>query len=170
MSHYPTTELQTIIMNALDSESAMLSHFPGGMFPLLPRAGSGPSATPNAFWTKEENALESGKLKNTIAVLDGGDVPAPNGAARGGYASYPLVYAYIKPDSSGDAALKSLETALFARFRRDISYPYHDVTGVQIIPLERQPLRDGEEFGYPDRQFIIWRLQVIRISLPAMIA
>jgi hypothetical protein len=126
---------------------------------------------PTTFWGPE-NPAESGKLKNTLSVLDGGDVPAPNGVGRGGYTSFPLVYAYVKPDSSGDTALNLLQQALFNRFRRGISFPYVDAdghyVGLEIVTLERQPLRDGDDFGYPDRQFTIWRLQATRVSTVLM--
>lgn len=162
------TELQALIRVALSSESAMMSFFPGGIFPRLPRAGKGASATPNAFWTQAENQLESGKLKNVISVLDGGNNPAPNGVARGGYMGFPLVYAFVEP-SNGSAALKALRNALKARFNRKLSYPWLDsannVTGMEIVTLERQVIRDAEDMGYPDRWFTIWRLQATSVQL-----
>jgi len=162
---YLETPLQRKIIELLNTDALLTSAFFGGIYPRLPRAGKGATATPNAFYTDAENPLQSGKLKPTIAVLDGDDVPAPAGEVLGGYQSFPWVYAYVIPDVTGETALGHLERVLRTKFRRDLSYPVYDVTGTQIIVLNRSGLLDGEDVGYPDRLWTRWRLQALSIRV-----
>lgn len=158
------TPIQDIILTTLINTTGLFpSPFDGGIIDTLPKAGTGSEATPELFYDGTD-PLEAGMLKQVISVLDGGDVPAPNGAARNGYAQYPLVYAFVKPNISGANALQTLDDKLHLRFQRGISYALSNGNGVEIRVLERQILRDGEDFGTPDRKFAIWRLQGIYIK------
>jgi hypothetical protein len=159
------TPMQSIIIETLSGVTGLFpSPFDGGISDVLPKAGSGPGATPGMFYDGS-NPLEAGKLKPVVCVLDGGDVPAPNGVGRNGYAGYPLVYAFVRPDVSGGTALQTLDDKLHLYFDRGISYLLPGTgRGVEIIALERQLLRDGEDFGTPDRKFAIWRLQAIYLK------
>jgi hypothetical protein len=152
-----TDALQALIIEIL-TQDVSPSNFDGGVWPKLPRAGTGQSATPGAFYPST-HPTQAGRLKNTIAVLDGGDNPAPNGEAINGFVGFPQVYAWITPGPTGDAALSALDSILRSRFRRGVSYPRTDGTGMELRVLERQPIRDAEEFGYPGRDFTIWRIQ-----------
>jgi hypothetical protein len=159
------TPIQSIVIDALIGISGLFpSPFPGGINDTLPKAGSGGTATPDMFYDSS-NALEAGLLKPLISVLDGGDNPAPNGAVRNGYVQFPLVYAFVTPDSAGASALATLDSKLQTLFRRGVSYLLvngvgpEQVSSVEIVVLERQILRDGEDFGTPNRKFAIWRLQ-----------
>lgn len=159
------TPVQSVIINALDGIGGLYpSPFPGGINDTLPKAGSGGGATPDMFYDNS-NPLEAGLLKPVISVLEGGDNPAPNGAARNGYVQFPLVYAFVTPDGAGATALATLDSKLHSLFRRGVSYLLvngvgpEQVSGLEILVLERQVLRDGEDFGTPDRKFAIWRLQ-----------
>lgn len=150
--------LQDHIIFVLKNEAALLATFNGGVWPRIPQAGSGATATPGAFWGAE-NPGEAGKLKNTISVLDGGDDPAPNGAARDGYVGFPLVRGFVANTTSGRAALMQLEDRLHFRFNRHVTYARVDGSAVIFQVLERQPQQDGDEFGYPGRIFTTWRVQ-----------
>lgn len=159
------TPIQAIIIETLNNTSGLVpSPFLGGINDTLPKAGGGETATPELFYDSS-NALEGGLLKPLVSVLEGGDNPAPNGTARNGYVQFPLVYAFVTPDSAGASALTTLDNALQLRFRRGVSYPVvsgagaEQASGVEIVVLERQLLRDGEDFGTPNRKFAIWRLQ-----------
>jgi hypothetical protein len=137
-----------------------LALFNGGVIEVLPKIGvGGVTNTPQAFYTPAEDPKQSGKLKNTIAVIDGGDDPAPNGAARNGFSGFPLVYAYVAANPAGEAAITALDVVLRSLFRRGRSYPRADGGGMEIIVLERQPILDGDDIGYPGRIYTIWRLQ-----------
>ena len=149
--------LQQLIINILAADISY-TDFDGGVWPRLPRFGTGESATPGAFYPST-HPTQAGRLKNTITVLDGGDNPGPDGSARNGFVSFPLVYAYIAPNPAGELALNALDTILRSRFRRGVSYPRQDGSGMELIVLERQLRRDGEDFGYAGREFTIWRIQ-----------
>lgn len=148
---------QRMIINILGSESAMLSHFPGGILPRAPQKGNGWSATPDAFYGSE-NPAESAKLKPLIVVLDGGDNPSPDSGARNGYVEFPLVRGYARDDEDGEEALKLLGDRLRARFTREW-YMRDDGRPVEFLLLERQPNQEADEFGFVDRIFTIWRIQ-----------
>jgi hypothetical protein len=127
----------------------------------LPRAGTGQSATPQAFYTSAESPTEAGKLKPTIVVLDSGDNPSPNGAAHKGFVGFPLVYGYVAVSPVGEAMLATLQRKLHYHFPMDRGswYPLGTGPGVEMKTLERQLIRDGDEFGFSGRQFAIWRIQ-----------
>jgi hypothetical protein len=151
--------LQTTIINILvGGEAVVTSLFTGGVWDRLPRAGTGERATPGAFYPAT-HPTQPGRLKNTISVLDGGDNPGPDGLARNGFVGFPLVYAWVSPDPAGETALNTLDTSLRARFRRGVSYPRTDGSGMELVVLERAPLKDAEEYGYPGRLFTTWRIQ-----------
>jgi hypothetical protein len=127
----------------------------------LPRPGTGPGATPNAYYTAAESPTQAGMLKPTIVVLDGGDTPAPNGETIQGIQAFPSVYGYVPTTSKGESMLATLQRKLYFHFPRDRGgwYPLGTGPGVQIQTLERQPLRDGDDFGYQSRWFAVWRVQ-----------
>jgi hypothetical protein len=151
--------LQHTIINVMLSEGALLSQFPGGLWDRIPKVGTGPGATPGAFYTQAEDASQSGKLKPVISVLDGGDNPSPGGAAHNGFVGFPQVYGYAFATPSGRALLGALDDRLRFRFRRGVSYPTPYGGSAELLTLERSPIRDGEDFGYPGRSFAIWRIQ-----------
>lgn len=152
------TWLQHVIINTLFSEPVLLSQFPGGLWDRIPKVGTGATATPGAFYGNE-NPAEAGKLKPVISVVDGGDNPAPNGAAHNGFVGFPQVYGYTIATPSGRSLLGSLDDRLRFRFRRGVSYPTPYGGGAELVTLERSPIRDGEDSGYPGRVFAIWRIQ-----------
>ena len=150
-------------LNGPSAGSIVSSNFPGGVLDRVPKIGTGVTATPSAFWGPE-NPLEAGKLKNTISVIDGGDNPSPGGAAHHGRVGFPLVYGWVTTAPSGETALAALDGLLHTLFRRGVSYPVGNGKGAEIIVLERQPTRDADDFGYPGREFAIWRLQGTYVS------
>jgi hypothetical protein len=153
--------LHTIIADVLASPPETLTPTPfnGGVLTQLPKIGTGPGSTPQAFYTSAESPTQSGKLKNTISVIDGGDDPSPGGAALNGFVGFPLVYGWVIDTPTGIDAIKLLDERLHARFRRGVSYPHPNGSGIQFVILERQPIRDGDDFGYAGRVFTIWRIQ-----------
>lgn len=126
----------------------------------LPQAGLGQSATPEAFYPGN-HPTEAGKLKPTIAVLDGGDNPSPNGAAHNGRVGFPLVYGFAPVSPAGDEMLSYLSAAIENHFPNDEShwYPLGTGPGVEIKRLERQLIRNADDLGFPGRQYAIWRIQ-----------
>jgi hypothetical protein len=153
-------EIRDLVIDILLADTTPLhpTPFSGGVWPRLPRVGSGNLSTPGAFYpsTDPQNA---GKLRPTISVIDGGYNPAPGGVALNGFQAFPLVYGYSTANASGEAHLGTLGERLHAWFPlRGRSYPL-GIGGVELKTLERQPIRDADEFGYPGRIFAIWRLQ-----------
>jgi hypothetical protein len=151
--------VRDVILQTLQNDPMLgPSVFPGGVWPRLPRVGTGWSATPGAFYGGE-NPLEAGKLKPTISVIDGGNVPSPGGVAHNGFVAFPLVYGYAAANPVGEAVLDTLEDRLHYWFPlRGRSYPL-GLVGVELKTIERQPNREADDFGYPGRIFSIFRVQ-----------
>jgi len=135
--------------------------FEGGVWNRLPQAGTGPGSTPGAFYTSAESTKLAGKLKDTISVVDVGESPAANGEGRDGFSAFPMVYGFAANSASGTAALALLDERLHAYFRRGLHYARGDDagTGLDLLVLERQPLRDADDLGYPGYIFTVWRIQ-----------
>lgn len=152
-------EIRDLIINTLIGDSLLYpTPFSGGVWPRIPRVGTGWLATPGAFYPSTDPS-NAGKLKPTIAVIDGGSNPSPGGVAHNGFVAFPQIYGYSTANASGEADLGLLEERLHAWFPlRGRSYPLGTV-GIEVKTLERQPIRDADDFGYPGRIFAIWRLQ-----------
>ncbi len=152
-----------IIQTLLNDSTLHPTLFPGGVWPRLPRQGTGWSATPGA-WYGSENPAEAGKLKPTISVIDGGNVPSPGGVALNGFEAFPLVYGYVVANPSGEAALATLESRLRTHFPLSgRSYPL-GTGNVQMKTLEKQQQRDGDDFGFASRIFAVWRIQGVYVQ------
>lgn len=151
--------IRELVISVLLADPTITGDFTGGIWRRLPQIGTGSSATEGAFWPA--GTLEAGKLKNTIAVLDGGDDLSPGGLGQRGFVGFPLVYAWVAASPAGEALLAKLDERIHYRFNRGVSYPRGDEAGsmVELVTLERQPIRDGDDFGYPGRMFTIWRIQ-----------
>lgn len=153
-------EIRDLVMTLLNNPEANLvpTPFSGGVWPRLPRTGTGQLATPGAFYPNTD-PVNAGKLRPTISVLDRGADPSPGGVAHNGFVAFPLVYGYSIANSDGETHLGLLEERLSALFpSRGRSYPFGTV-GVKLKMLERQSLTDADDFGYPGRIFAIWRLE-----------
>ncbi len=151
--------LRDLIILTLQNDSLLgPSEFPGGVWPRLPRIGTGSMATPGAFYCTD-TPLESGKLKPVISVIDGGSNPSPGGVAHNGFVEFPLVYGYSFANTAGEADLDLLEERIRFHFPlRGRSYPL-GVRSVRMKALERQPNREADDFGYPGRIFSIIRVE-----------
>lgn len=151
--------LRQLVAAIIVNEGDLMADFPGGVLARIPQTGTGMVATSGAFWPAGHP--EAGKLKNTIAVLDGGDDLSPGGLGQRGFVGYPLVYGYVTANEAGETLLARLDERLHLRFNRGVSYPRNDDAGsmVEFVTLERQPTRDADDFGYPGRMFAIWRIQ-----------
>lgn len=159
MVESPAVIMRNTVIQLLTGDSLLYpTPFSGGVWPRLPRVGTGWLATPGAYYpnTDPQNA---GKLRPTISVIDGGYVPAPGGVALNGFQAFPQVYGYSTANPSGESDLGMLDERLHDWFPlRGRSYPL-DLAGIEIKTLEQQPIRDADDFGYPGRIFAIWRLQ-----------
>lgn len=155
----PAPLIREIVRLVLEGDSQVTERFSGGILRRLPQVGTGAYATPGAFWPAEHP--EAGKLKNTIAVLDSGDDLSPGGSGQRGFVGFPLVYAWVTSGTTGEDMLEWLDERLHYRFNRGVSYPRGDDAGsmLELVTLERQPIRDADDFGYPGRVFTIWRIQ-----------
>jgi hypothetical protein len=169
------TEVQEIILSNLRSPAATphqplpafeLGAFTGGVWNRWPKAGTGFGATPYAF--EAGTAITAPRMKNTITVLDGGENPAPGGAPRDAYQGFPMVYGWAHAGDDGKAALGVLGDRLRAMFRRGSSFDLTSGAGVELVTLERQPLRDADEFGWPGMIFTVWRVQATYVRAPAV--
>lgn len=160
------TEVQELVLAQLRDPAATptnptphstLAAFDGGVWNRWPKAGTGFGATPMAFVAGSPTTAP--RMKNTISVLDGGENPAPNGQARGGFNSFPSVYGWAHAGDDGKNALGLLGLRLRTVFRRGVSYGLASGAGVELLALESSPVRDADEFGWPGMIFAIWRLQ-----------
>lgn len=157
----PITSLRDIIVNTLSADSELYPTPFKAILDKVPQQGKGENATPEAFYTLAESQTEAGKLKPTIAVLDRGDNPSPNGAAHNGFVGFPLVYGYAPDSVAGEAMLSTLERKLHTHFPALGGGWYGLASGAGVVmkTLERQLLTNAEDFGYPGRQFAIWRIE-----------
>lgn len=149
--------VQMMIRNILHQEAGLITRFPGGVSTRFPQAGKGYSATPTLFYGAD-NPKEHAKLKPVVVVLDGGENPSPGAGARNGYVEFPLVYGYAPDDEQGEADLAWLRGILRLRFNRTW-YQRDDDRPIELLTLEGQAKAEGDEFGFPDRIFRIWRVQ-----------
>jgi hypothetical protein len=151
--------IRNLIITTLQNDSVLgPSVFPGGVWPRLPRQGTGRMVTPGAFYGSE-NPEEAGKLKPTIAVIDGGNDPSPGGVAHNGFVAFPLVYGFAIANPAGEASLDLLEERLHTHFPlRGAPYPL-GLRSVEMKTLEKQQQREADDIGYPGRVFAIWRIQ-----------
>ena len=151
--------IRNLIINTLLGDPLLHpTPFSGGVWPRLPRTGSGWLATPGAFYSSSDPA-NAGKLKPTISVIDGGDNPSPGGVAHNGFVAFPQVYGYSTANPAGEADLALLDRRLRDLFPlKGRSYPLGTV-GVELMTLERQRIFDADDFGYAGRIFTIWRVQ-----------
>jgi hypothetical protein len=146
-----------MIASILQAEAGLLTRFPGGVSRRFPQSGNGYSATPTLFYGIE-NPKEHAKLKPVVVVLDGGDNPSPGAGARNGYVEFPQVYGYATDDDEGRENLAWLGGILHLRFDRTW-YLRNDNRPIEFLTLERQAEAEGDDFGFPDRIFSIWRIQ-----------
>lgn len=156
-------ELVQVVITAINDHPGLTAHFPGGVWEKLPQPGSGPNATPGAYWPASDPA-RAGMMKHTISVIDGGDFDAPNGVARGGRAGYPSVYGYAEDSAEGRAELSWLHTTLGTLFRRGKTYRLASGVGAELVREGRQPYREGDDFGYDGMVFAVWSIRAIYIE------
>lgn len=150
-----------MIANIISNDSGVTQRFDGGVSLRFPQSGKGYSSTPWLFYGGE-NPKEHAKLKPVIVVLDGGENPSPGAGARNGYVEFPLVYGYATDDDEGEANLAWLGDRLQTHFNRQW-YERNDGRPVELLRLERQSQQEGDDFGFPDRIFQIWRIQATLI-------
>lgn len=108
-------EVRTRIIDRLNADAAQRSALvPGGVHPGRIRPGSGPGATPDAFFVALGDPAGIVQLRPALSVIGPNEVEPPDGPGtlRNGFVR---IFAYVPDDAAGRAKLDPIDAWLLAR-------------------------------------------------------
>ena len=135
------------IVQRLGTDPALGLLAPGGVWDRPIRAGTGQGATPGAFWVDPADPARVPRLRRTVTVTGGGEVPAPFGETLDAVETYPRVWVYVEATAAGKAALDDIDERVRQLLDTDVwRVAVPNGRPLRLTPLEMGDPGESDEF------------------------
>src|SRR5262249_26347469 len=101
--------IRSLITARLQADQTLYPNLaPGGVWDRPLAAGNGRGSTPAAFWIAPADPTKPPRLRRSLVVLDGGEVPATDGPDNARL-SFPRIFFYVPATATDKAALDDID-------------------------------------------------------------
>ena len=139
--------IRKLIVDRLTADSTLYPNLaPGGVWDRPLAAGSGRGSTPAAFWIDPADPTKTPRLRRSLVVLDGGEVPATDGPPNARM-KFPRIFYYVPATASDKAALDDIDSRVTWLLDPDNWHPAVGANRALILTaLELSELVESEQF------------------------
>jgi hypothetical protein len=139
--------IRKLIVDRLVADSTLYpTLLPGGVWDRPLAAGSGRGSTPAAFWIDPADPTKTPRLRRSIVVLDGGEVPSVGGP-KNARMTFPRLFYYVPATATDKAALDAIDSRVLwlldpANWKPALAAN----RPLELTALELSELTDSEQF------------------------